>query len=100
MEDNDFKFLLAMPTELNAEIERKSSGLHQSKSAFIRQGVRLYVDRLNDRGLNENEQIVPAGAGTLVEFFDRAWDFAVLRFAVQFGVAGLILFASSYFIKL
>ena len=40
MEDNDFKFLLAMPTELNAEIERKSSGLHQSKCAFIRQGVR------------------------------------------------------------
>jgi len=40
MEDNNLKFLLSMPLDLNEKIKRISSSLHQSKAAFVRDSIR------------------------------------------------------------
>ena len=44
MAETEFKFLLVMPVELDGQVSKACSNLHQSKSAFIRESIR---QRLN-----------------------------------------------------
>lgn len=100
MEDNDFKFLLTMPSELNAQIEKVSSCLYQSKSAFIRTCIRRYLDDVDATGLkDEPETNSDYQSGALVDVSCNAWGFGIARFVVQVAVICFCFYVTGYFIK-
>jgi predicted DNA-binding protein len=80
--DNNLKFLFIVPAELNDEIRRVSSLLHQSKSAFVRDAVRHYIDEMEDTRLGEKSQAAPKTneSNSLIAFCRSVWEFCVVRF--------------------
>jgi hypothetical protein len=96
--NNDFRFLLTMPSDLNTAIETVSSSLHKSKSAFIREGVRRYLREGKFVGLDEKESH-GTRFGRLVEVCRPPWGLLIVWFFVSLGVTSIFLYYCDYFIK-
>ena len=56
MKTNDFRFLLRMPEELNTAIESVAFSQRQSKSEFIREGLRKYLREVEFNRLQKKRQ--------------------------------------------
>jgi len=93
LKNNDFRFLLTMPTALNEAIETASFSLRRSKSAFIRESVRRYLREMNCNGSDEKKN---GSLGTLsrpfAEFCQRPWGLFMVWFFVSLAVTSIFLY--------
>ena len=83
MKTNAFRFLLTMPNELNTAIETVAFSQRQSKSEFIREGLRRYLrevefDRLQNKEVQEINRLVQA--------HQRPWRLSIAWFCISLGV--------------
>ena len=99
MSNNDFRFLLTMSGDLNKAIETVSSSLHESKSAFIREGVRRYLREVNFVGLDKKKDNYGTRSGRLVEVCQCPWSSFIVWFFVSLGVTSIFLYYCDYFFR-
>ena len=86
LKTNDFRFLLTMPDELNTAIETVAFSQCQSKSEFIREGLRRYLREVEFNGLlKKREETDSTRSSRLIEVHQCPWGLFVAWFCVSLG---------------
>ena len=90
---NDFRFVLRMPEELNTAIESVAFSQRQSKSEFIREGLRKYLREVECNGVQKKRQETGSTrSGRLVELQQCPWRLFIAWFCVSLGVTSTFLY--------
>jgi hypothetical protein len=92
LKTNAFRFLLTMPEELNTAVETVAFSQGQSKSAFIREGLRRYLRELEFNGLlKKREETNSTRSVRLVEVHQHPWGLFIAWFFISLGVTSAAL---------
>jgi len=84
MEDDKFRLLLVMPTELNDSIESVASQLNQTKSMFIRECLRQHIEHLTKWSPKKIKlQVIVRGLGRMSYIIGTLWQRAKSRHYVS-----------------
>ena len=89
----DFRFLLRMPEELNTAIETVAFSQRQSKSEFIREGLRRYLREVEFNGLHKkNEETNGTRSSMVIEVLQCPWALFIFWFCVSLALTSAFLY--------
>ena len=99
MKTNAFRFLLRMPEELNTAIETVAFSQRQSKSEFMREGLRRYLLDVEFNRLNKKRQDTHGTrSGKSAEVHQCPWGVFIAWCCVSLGATSTFLYCIGYFI--
>jgi metal-responsive CopG/Arc/MetJ family transcriptional regulator len=83
-----------MPEELNTAIETVASSQRQSKSEFIREGLRRYLREVefNELQNKERQETKSTRSVGLVEVYQHPWGLLIAWFCISMGVTSTFLY--------